>query len=235
MLLDKIIRDNYIRKVLLNIGLSLFVFVVLPSTGHSQINYSTQIQPILDSNCTSCHDNAQSGVTLTSYQSVMNSVGDQYEMNIVVPEEPDNSPLVDKIEPNPQYGSQMPQGSSLTEAQIDTIRQWIAEGAEEEPAMAIGSDFERPETLKLHGNYPNPFNPATIIKITVDQTVDIQLSVSSINGKLIQTKSMNSVNGNVSIPVSLTNRTSGLYLYKISAYQNNRLLQKASGRMLLIK
>ena len=38
-----------------------------------QVDYNTQIQPIFDNNCTSCHmyGNASGGSTLTSYSSVM--------------------------------------------------------------------------------------------------------------------------------------------------------------------
>lgn len=229
---------EFIKNVLPSLGLAVIICGSLYSSGLSQINYSTQIQPIFDESCTSCHYDglSESSVNLSSYRDVMNSVGDQYGVNIVVAGEPDNSPLVDKIEPDPEFGARMPQiGSPLTDAEIDTIRQWIAEGAKEETTMAIDNDPERPEILELHGNYPNPFNPSTQIKLTADQKVDIRLKITRINGKLIQTKTLKSAMGSTTIPVSLSNESSGLYLYRVTAYRNSKYMQELVGRMLLIK
>lgn len=92
----------------------------------------TNVQEIFTSNCGNCHiDNRTSGVRLDSYDNVINSEGDLYGGPIVVAGEPDNSPLVDKIEPNPEHGDRMPQGRTpLSEDQINLIRQWIEEGAQ---------------------------------------------------------------------------------------------------------
>ena len=222
--------------VILNpLVMMLIVAGSLYSSADAQIDYATQVQPIFDDKCTSCHYDGLSGVTLSSYRTTMNSVGEQYEMSIVTAGEPDNSPLIDKIEPDPEYGSRMPQTGTLTQAQIDTIRQWVAEGALEEPATAIEGPGERPRLLKLHGNYPNPFNPATRIEVTLGQTVDLELRITGLDGKVIRTITRKSVQGNVTIPVTLANQSSGVYFYKVTARQNNMPLQQSVGRMLLIK
>jgi len=97
------------------------------------ISYSAVIQPIFNDTCggAGCHvGTSQSGVNLSSYNQVMNSRGQQYGREIVEPGQPDESPLVDKIEPNPQYGERMPFGRSpLNDRQIEEIRVWIEEGA----------------------------------------------------------------------------------------------------------
>lgn len=97
------------------------------------VSYSNNIQVIFNESCggAGCHVGAtQSGVNLTSYDQVMNSVGQQYGRTIVEPGSPDESPLVDKIEPNPEHGQRMPfGGSSLSNHQIEEIRVWIEEGA----------------------------------------------------------------------------------------------------------
>ena len=59
----------------------------------------------------------------------MNSVGNNYGSNLVVAGNADESGLVDKIEPNPDHGSRMPIGGTLTNSEIQTIRTWINEGA----------------------------------------------------------------------------------------------------------
>ncbi|SMO40813.1 c-type cytochrome domain-containing protein [Fodinibius sediminis] len=90
------------------------------------------VQQILTENCGNCHiGNRTSGVRLDSYENVMGSVGDQYGGPIVIEGEPDNSPLVDKIESDPSQGARMPQGGpSLSTQEITLIRNWIEEGAQ---------------------------------------------------------------------------------------------------------
>lgn len=94
----------------------------------SNVSYSTQVQPIFNSRCVSCHG-SNGGVNLSSYSALMNSVGTNYGTNLVVAGDADASGLVDKIEPNPQFNTRMPQGGTLTGDQIQTIRAWINEGA----------------------------------------------------------------------------------------------------------
>lgn len=101
----------------------------------NEISYSEDIQPIFNSTCggSGCHiDRSTSGVNLTSYNTVMNSVGSQYGSNIVLPGEPNESPIVDKIEPNPENGNRMPSGGPyLTADEINKIKAWIEGGAED--------------------------------------------------------------------------------------------------------
>lgn len=93
----------------------------------------TNIQQIFEQSCGggSCHiSQATSGVQLNSYDNVMNSVGAQYGKLVIQPGEPDNSPLVDKIEPDPQINDRMPKnGNYLSDSRINQIREWIANGA----------------------------------------------------------------------------------------------------------
>lgn len=97
-------------------------------TEQTNVSYSTQVQPILNSRCVSCHG-TNGGVNLSSYSALMSSVGNNYGTNLVVEGDADASGLVDKIEPNPQFGSRMPQGGTLTGDQIQIIKAWINEGA----------------------------------------------------------------------------------------------------------
>jgi mono/diheme cytochrome c family protein len=93
------------------------------------VSYSNDVQPIFSSNCTSCHGSS-GNVNLSSFSALMSSVGSNYGNNIVVPNNANASGLVDKIEPNPEHGSRMPIGGTLTSTEIQTIRTWINEGAE---------------------------------------------------------------------------------------------------------
>lgn len=98
------------------------------------VSYADDIQTIFNESCggAGCHVNSSvNGVNLTSYSSTMNSIGTQYGTEIVVPGNPDDSPLVDKIEANPEIGSRMPlTGSNLSPTEIQQIRAWVTGGAE---------------------------------------------------------------------------------------------------------
>ncbi|WP_138429696.1 c-type cytochrome domain-containing protein [Fodinibius saliphilus] len=105
-----------------------------PEDPNRLVSYSQDIQPIFNGNCATsgCHDagSVSSGVNLSDYNATMNSTGNQYEKKIVDPGNPNNSPLVDKIEENPDEGSRMPEnGSALEQAEIDSIKAWIDDGA----------------------------------------------------------------------------------------------------------
>lgn len=92
----------------------------------------TNVEQIFTQNCGNCHiGGTQNGVRLDSYDNVINSVGDQYGIEVVQPEDAEGSPLIDKIEPNPQFGSRMPEGGPyLSSDRINQIKEWIDEGAE---------------------------------------------------------------------------------------------------------
>lgn len=99
----------------------------------TDVSFSGDIMPILNNSCGdgTCHITSSSnGVNLSSYQNVMNSTGASYNKKIVIPNEPGNSPIVDKLEPNPEFGSRMPLSQSpLSTEKINLIKGWINEGA----------------------------------------------------------------------------------------------------------
>lgn len=212
----------------------ILFLMLLTGSAYAQVDYEDEIQPIFNANCTSCHG-GNSGVTLTSYSAVMNSVGDQYGTEIVVPGEPDESPLVDKIEPNPQFGSRMPQtGSSLSDDDIALIRTWIEEGANE---MPVSNELvtNLPEGFKLNGNYPNPFNPSTVISFEVPEAVSYQVQLYTTHGALIEELTGTASPGEVSMRVDLNNQPSGVYFYQVIATAGSQKYFLGSKRMTLIK
>ena len=211
--------------LLLIAGMSLPVF--------AQVDYATEIQPIFEANCTSCHGGS-GGVDLSSYASLMNSVGNDYGSNVVVPGDPDASGLVDKIEPNPDHGSRMPQGGTLSDADIALIRQWISEGASE---VATSNEVvvETPTDFRLLGNYPNPFNPSTQIRFEVPQASSYTISIYSIHGMLIKEQVGSASAGEVGVSVDLGINPTGVYLYQVAAFSNGQKHLIGTGQMTLIK
>ncbi len=99
----------------------------------NDVSFSADVQPILQQHCVSCHNNnfANNNFNATSYESLLSGSGTVYGNQIVVPNEPDQSGLIDIIEPNPESGLQrMPTGGSLSGNEIQIIRAWIREGAQ---------------------------------------------------------------------------------------------------------
>lgn len=102
----------------------------------TDVSYAEDIEPIFHDSCAGagCHiDEETNGVELTTYDDVMSSEGDQYGEAIVDPGNPDGSPLVDKISSDdPEFGDRMPaDGEYLSDQEINLIRDWIDEGAED--------------------------------------------------------------------------------------------------------
>jgi hypothetical protein len=87
----------------------------------SCVNYSSEIQPILNANCTSCHGGL-GGLTLDSYSTLIAG-------NIIESGNGAGSLLIKKLR-GTASGSQMPQGGiPLDDATINLIETWIDEGA----------------------------------------------------------------------------------------------------------
>lgn len=104
------------------------------------VSFSQQVQPILAANCALCHQqggfanvvgyelllDAQNAYTsLTTQRSIRDET-----LAFVRPGDPDASYLLEKMASNaPAFGSRMPLGRVLAEADIELVRRWIAEGA----------------------------------------------------------------------------------------------------------
>ncbi|GAB5410081.1 MAG: hypothetical protein BalsKO_24460 [Balneolaceae bacterium] len=211
----------------------IFTLLLISTTAFAQVDYASQIQPIFNASCTSCHG-TNGGVTLTSFEALMGSTGNAYGSNLVVAGDPDASGLVDKIEPNPTSGSRMPIGGTLLQSEIDLIRQWITEGAN---AVATNNEVESitPESFKLLGNYPNPFNPSTQIQFDVPVATQYTISVYTIHGQLIAEQVGNVAAGRAQVPMNLAGNPTGIYLYKVTALTNTGAQLIGTGRMTLIK
>lgn len=94
----------------------------------TKIYFQQQVLPILVSNCamSGCHDDAshQDGVILTSYQNVMNTAD-------IRPGRPGDSELYERITENdPDDRMPRPPRNPLTAQQIQIIRDWIVQGAQ---------------------------------------------------------------------------------------------------------
>ena len=94
---------------------------ILNSRQDCAVDYSSEIQPILSTNCTSCHG-VSGGLALTSYSDLMGN-------DVVDPGNSMTSKLIQKLR-GTASGSQMPKNQDpLDEATINLIETWIDEGA----------------------------------------------------------------------------------------------------------
>ncbi len=93
-----------------------------------------------------------------------------------------------------------------------------AECAEEEGLDNINSDTELTKEFKLHGNYPNPFNPSTNIKFDLPKDVQVSIKIYDIAGREVKTL-VNEFKtaGRYSVAFSGSDFASGVYYYKIKA------------------
>tara|TARA_B100001758_G_C18384020_1_gene598929 strand:- start:289 stop:774 length:486 start_codon:yes stop_codon:yes gene_type:complete len=104
----------------------LTILFIIPFFVFCQVDYNTEIQPILDAKCTSCHQGAAAyfgGLSLTSYDDLME--GGNTAGGIITTGLLENYITTGYM---PPYGA----GASLNTEEIDLITQWISEGALEE-------------------------------------------------------------------------------------------------------
>ena len=96
--------------------------------------FSTHIRPVLarsPGGCTGCHGtSATSGFNLTSYDSLRGG-GQVSGDGIVVPGNPCDSILYQKLGPAPPFGARMPYNGPpfFSSDDLALLRDWIAEGA----------------------------------------------------------------------------------------------------------
>jgi len=98
--------------------------IVFPTSG---VRYGVSVQPLFNQACNfgGCHDDNphQSALSLTTFDNAVRMVP-----GIVVPGNPDGSVLVLRIQGS--SGTRMPpSGNPLNQNQVNGIRTWIAEGA----------------------------------------------------------------------------------------------------------
>lgn len=201
----------------------------------AQIDYNETIQPIFNNECTGCHGGL-GGVTLSSYEATMSSIAATYDTLIVLPGNPEESPLVDVISSaEPKYGSRMPLGDSLSTQQIEIIIQWIEEGAAESVQTSVDDMADLPNSYILKGNYPNPFNPSTIIEFETPERSNYLISIYSVTGTLIREHLGTAQPGRTEVSVNLNSEPTGIYFYRIRFTNNRNNFYTLSGQMTLIK
>ncbi|MFZ2324356.1 MAG: T9SS type A sorting domain-containing protein, partial [Ignavibacteriaceae bacterium] len=105
------------------------------------------------------------------------------------------------------------------------------ESTEEELGKQDGMDEETPNNYALLGNYPNPFNPSTIIKYELKESGIVKIKVYDIlGGEVLGLVNEAQEAGYHSVNFNAQNLPSGVYIYTL---QVNGFT--ASKKLLLLK
>ncbi len=91
-----------------------------------------------------------------------------------------------------------------------------AEGLFEKDNSIIGSNL--PEKFELKQNFPNPFNPNTVISYSIAKSENVSIKIYDILGKEVQTL-VNEVKnpGSYNVMFNAQNLSSGVYFYRLTA------------------
>jgi hypothetical protein len=119
------------RELLKGGGIALaLLFLTVPL--QAGLDFARDIRPILNANCTACHGGVkEAGEVSFIYRDKALGKGESGKF-VIVPGKPDASEMIaritskdpDDIMPKPEHGP------PLSQYQIDTLRQWITEGAQ---------------------------------------------------------------------------------------------------------
>ena len=115
---------------------------------NSKVDFNRDIRPILSDNCYACHGpdagKRKANLRLDLKQGALADLGGYHA---IVPGDPAKSELVARITTTNEDDRMPPlkTGKHLTEAQIDTLKRWIAQGAEWQPHWS----FIKPERPPL--------------------------------------------------------------------------------------
>ena len=113
----------------------LTIIISLIGLVFGQVDYTSEIQPIFNANCTSCHGSS-GGLSLDSYDNVM--AGNSNNGPVITAGDANNSIIVQKILGTAGFGNRMPSNNQTYfdnhQEELQLIMDWIDEGALENPA-----------------------------------------------------------------------------------------------------
>ncbi|QJE94856.1 PSD1 and planctomycete cytochrome C domain-containing protein [Luteolibacter luteus] len=107
------------------------LLLLLGSSARAEVDFAHDVRPILNSHCTACHGGVkEAGEVSFIYRDKALGKGESGKQ-IIVPGDPDGSEMMarilstdpDEVMPKPEHGPPLPA------KEIETLRQWIKEGA----------------------------------------------------------------------------------------------------------
>ncbi|HUF10935.1 MAG TPA: T9SS type A sorting domain-containing protein [Rhodothermales bacterium] len=138
-----------------------------------------------------------------------------------------------------------------TEGDSYAMRTWIinergggGEGASIygylDPNSIIGTAVEDvteiPESIKLYGSYPNPFNPSTRIAYAIPNSGEVTIEVFSVLGqKVAELAPGIQAAGRHEVTFDAKDLTSGLYFYRVALKSDANVTRSRTDRLVLVK
>ncbi|AGA24872.1 DUF1553 domain-containing protein [Singulisphaera acidiphila] len=104
-----------------------------PTAATRTIDFPKQIRPILEAKCFSCHQGQKVRGQLRLDQSEGVTKGGASGEPAVVPGQPDESLLIDRVTSTDELEAMPPKGDRLSAQEVQLLRQWIEEGASWSP------------------------------------------------------------------------------------------------------
>jgi hypothetical protein len=104
-------------------------------------------------------------------------------------------------------------------------------GVEEENAFII------PTSIKLYGNYPNPFNPTTKIKYSVPESGNVTISIYNVIGEELKKFTFHNSAGSNEFEFNASYLASGIYFYRVTLDKSSsgKRYQSQTSKMVLLK
>ena len=128
-----------------------------------------------------------------------------------------------------------PADSTVTVTGITTSGDWafaLTSGASAVAVEAMGI----PRAFTLHGNYPNPFNPATTLRFDLPEAAEVRVEVFDLLGRGVLALAPGQVAAGLdrTLTIDASTLTSGMYLYRLTAHSATHT-HTATGRFVLLK
>jgi hypothetical protein len=114
---------------------------------------------------------------------------------------------------------------------------WVALGPAN-PTVGVNDEALVPTSIELYKNYPNPFNPTTTIKFSVNVNSDVTLSVYNLLGQVVsEMKKTNLQPGYGEFKFDAGGLSSGVYFYqlKVKNLSNAQVIDTKVNKMVLLK
>jgi hypothetical protein len=103
------------------------------------------------------------------------------------------------------------------------------------PVTSVGQDGVIADEFFLSQNYPNPFNPSTKFYVITPSEGNLSVEIFTVNGEKLEEYCDNISAGRHEFNWNAANRSSGVYLLKVSFTNSENKLFVRHNKMLLIK
>lgn len=98
------------------------------------------------------------------------------------------------------------------------------------------NNSEIPAEFKLYNNYPNPFNPNTLISFDIPKASNVKLTIFNVLGEAVNTAVNEELTpGKYSFTWNASDMASGLYIYRLEASGNDGEKFVKTFKMVLVK